>query len=86
MQKQKKEANAMQNKTSYNAIRMSTDNRRYFLAVGNTNTCPKPNFFSKVLSQCVLEVAAVLHGRLYSRKTRKPTYSLPRQRSHALFL
>ena len=67
-------------------MRLSTENRRYFLAAGNMNTCPKPNFFSKVLSQCVLEVAAVLHGSLYSRKTMKPTYSLASQKSHALFL
>lgn len=85
MQKQNK-GKAMHSKTSNNTIRMSTENRRYFLAAGNMNTCPKPNFFSKVLSQCVLEVAAVLHGSLYSRETRKPAYSLASQRSHALFL
>lgn len=87
MQKQNKERrerekkeNAMQSKTlksNKNAIRMSTENRRYFLAAGNGNTCPKPNFFSKVLSQCVLEGAAVLHGSLYSLETIKPTYSEP---------
>lgn len=77
---------AMWTKTSNNVIKISTENRRYFLASGNMNTCPIPNFFSKVLSQCVLEVAAVLHGSLHSRKTRKPTYSPVSQRSRALFL
>lgn len=79
----KKIKKAVYNKTFNKEIRMSTKSRRYFLTAGNTTTCPKPNFFFKVLSQCVLEVAAVLHGSLYSRKTRQQAHLLAR---HALFL
>lgn len=72
-------------KNSNNAIRISTKSRGYWLAASNTNTCPKPDFSSEVLSECVLEVTAVLHGRLDSRKTRNPTYS-PASQNRALFL
>ena len=43
MQSQNK-GKAVHNKTSNNAIRMSLENRRYFLAAGKLNSCPKTQF------------------------------------------
>lgn len=54
IQKQKK-TKATQNITSNNVIRMSTKNRRCILAACNMTACPKPNLFSKLLAQPVLE-------------------------------